>query len=140
MRYIALLIPPLALLFACGGKPAAETVVPGTTIELPIEDLDSYIPDTIKMGRMAEGEVIKGDFTLHNMGEKPVVIATVITGCGCTTAKYDKDPIMQDGKRTIEFVFDSKGRYGRQKKTIEVITAENEVIPVILTGDVQRKQ
>ena len=135
-----ILIIPVSLLFSCGNKPAEETIVQGKTIEVPIENFDTFIPDTIKMGRLTEGEIIKGDFTLHNLGEKPIVIVATVTGCGCTTTKYDKNPIMKDEKRTIEFVFNSKGRYGTQKKTIEVVTADNETIPIILTGDVRQRQ
>ena len=137
-RTFAILILVLALT-ACSGKPALQEIAGGVTIEVPIEDIDSYIPDTISMGAMNEGQVIKAEVTLHNTGGQPVVIVSVITGCGCTTAKYDKNPILPDDRRSIEFQFDSKGRSGPQRKVIEILTSGNVAIPVMLTGEVRRK-
>ncbi len=126
---------------------AAEAAAGELVVAFPVgaegaeqEEGRSY--DTITMGRMAEGEVIEGRFGVANRTGKPLVIVQVITGCGCTTADYDPAPIAPGDTLAITWQFDSKGRYGQQFKSIEVIAAAagkeggRECATVYLEGEV----
>lgn len=113
------------------------------TVRLPIaadgrgEPARSY--DTIRMGRMAEGEVLEGRFCVANVSERPLVIVQVITGCGCTTADYDPAPIAPGDTILMTWRFDSRGRLGQQFKSIEIITAERQCATIYLDGEVTLK-
>lgn len=76
--------------------------------------------DTIELGRVHQGEVICGMFTLHNDSSEPLVILGIKTGCGCTSVHYDGVPIVAAGKREVVFEFDSKDRRGLQIKDIDI--------------------
>ncbi|WP_298063424.1 DUF1573 domain-containing protein [uncultured Rikenella sp.] len=135
---------------ACGGSPAvsggdaAEADL--LTVALPLPDSANWNPtgdfvsarsyDTIPMGRIAEGDVVEGRFRVANVSDKPLVIIQVITGCGCTTADYDPAPIAAGDTVTFKWRFDSRGRYGQQFKSIEIITAERQCATVYLDGEV----
>lgn len=142
-------------LVACGGGAAGTSATANNgeaadanllTLSLPLPDSSGLNPkgdyvsarsyDTIPMGRIAEGDVVEGRFRVVNVSDKPLVIVQVITGCGCTTADYDPAPIAAGDTVTVKWRFDSRGRFGQQFKSIEIITAERQCATVYLDGEV----
>lgn len=139
-------------LVACGGGVAGTSAAGSAdnanllTVALPLPDSAGLNPkgdfvsarsyDTISMGRIAEGDVVEGRFRVANVSDKPLVIVQVITGCGCTTADYDPAPIAAGDTVTVKWRFDSRGRFGQQFKSIEIITAERQCATVYLDGQV----
>jgi hypothetical protein len=71
-------------------------------------------------GKIIEGEKVASIFTFENKGKGPLVILSVATSCGCTVPKYDTKPIDPGSTGTLEVVFDSSGKTGKQSKTITV--------------------
>jgi hypothetical protein len=71
-------------------------------------------------GKIIAGEKVANIFTFENQGTGPLIISSAITSCGCTVSKYNKKPIPPGGKGSLEVVFDSSGRNGKQSKTISV--------------------
>lgn len=59
-----------------------------------------------------------------------MLIKNVETGCGCTTADYDKAPVRPGKEGKIEIAFNSEGRYGKQYKEIRIFAniPEKQVI------------
>lgn len=105
-------------------------------VVIPAKDSIQTIVDTIHLGRVYDGEVLKSSFKVVNLEPRPVVIVNVITGCGCTTVEYDTKPIAQNEERLIEFTFDSSGRVGWQFKSIDVITADRTVARIFFEAQV----
>ena len=143
----------VVLLTACGGSSSGTVSGEGDadmagllTVALPLRDSANLNPngdyvaarsyDTIAMGRIAEGDVVEGRFRVANVSDKPLVIVQMITGCGCTTADYDPAPIPAGVTITVKWRFDSRGRFGQQFKSIEIITAERQCATVYLDGEV----
>lgn len=142
----------MATLSACGtrssgGASSADSNTADLlTVALPLADSANLNPngdyvsarsyDTIAMGRIAEGDVVEGGFRVANVSDKPLVIVQMITGCGCTTADYDPAPIPPGDTITVKWRFDSRGRFGQQFKSIEIITAERQCATVYLDGEV----
>lgn len=142
------------LVVSCGGGASTQTAEAQAsaadsstleemlTIRLPLPDslgvdgapARSY--DTISMGRMAVGERLQGRFRVVNTSDKPLVIVEVITGCGCATADYDPSPLAPGEGRVMTWQFDSRGRFGQQFKSIEIVTAERQCATVYLDGEV----
>jgi hypothetical protein len=81
-------------------------------------------------GRVAEGEKISWQFVYENKGAGSLVLNTVSTTCGCTVPKYDRKPVAPGGKGSIEVVFDTSGRSGKQTKIISVMS--NSIKPVTM--------
>jgi hypothetical protein len=81
-------------------------------------------------GKVAEGEKVSYIFSFDNKGISDLVISSASTTCGCTVPTFDKKPIAPGAGGTLEVVFDTSGREGKQTKTITV--KSNASTPVVL--------
>jgi len=73
-------------------------------------------------GQVKEGEKVTHTFEVLNTGNADLFLQSVKPSCGCTTPRYEQKPIRPGKKGTIEVVFDTKGRPGKQRKSIMVVT------------------
>ena len=92
----------------------ADSTLKKTTIK--------FITTEHDFGQVQEGEKVACTFEVLNTGKNDLLLQSVKPSCGCTTPKYDKKPIRTGKKGTIEVVFDTKGRPGKQRKTVMVVT------------------
>ncbi len=96
---------------------------------------------TVDLGRLKEGNKGTAKFLLENHGDAVLHIERVFATCGCTVPKKlsPEDARVQPGESLeIEAVFDTKGRRGRQRKTVTVLSndpAEPE-LKLFLTAEV----
>lgn len=77
---------------------------------------------TYDFGEMTQGEKKEHTFTLTNNGKSELIIRNVRSSCGCTAVAPSKKVIAAGETAPIKVTFDSKGKRGRQSKTITVIT------------------
>ncbi|NQU87315.1 MAG: DUF1573 domain-containing protein [Mariniphaga sp.] len=85
----------------------------------PVVAFDSNTHD---FGKISQGDKVEHSFTLTNSGKRDLVIRNIRSSCGCT-AVTPAETVISSGKSVpIKVVFDSKGKRGRQSKTITVIT------------------
>ncbi len=106
---------------------AAEEVIPTgplTTIEFA-ETKHEY-------GSIDQGEKAAHTFTFKNTGNEPLVLSNVKPSCGCTTPSWTKEPVAPGETGSIDVEFDSKGKSGKQTKTVTV-TANTEPAKTVLT-------
>ena len=62
--------------------------------------------------RGKKGTIIKHDFSILNVGDKPLIIYDIIPDCTCTECNLSKKLILPDDKAIISAVIDTKGKYG----------------------------
>ena len=93
---------------------SADSTVQRTTIRFVEVEKD--------MGQVKEGEKVSLVYEVMNTGEADLLLQEVRPSCGCTTPKYEKKPVRPGKKGTIEVSFDTKGRPGKQRKTVMVVT------------------
>ena len=88
-------------------------------------------------GTVQSGEKVNYTFEFTNTGNEPLVLSNVKPSCGCTTPSWTREPIAPGENGTIEVEFDSKGKNGKQTKTVTV-TANTDPAKTTLTitGDV----
>ncbi len=112
--------------------PAADAVPVGPTTTIEFADTKH------DYGVIEQGEKVSHIFTFKNTGNEPLVLSNVKPSCGCTTPKWTKEPIAPGGEGEIMVEFDSKGKSGKQTKTV-TITANTDPATTILTitGDIQ---
>ncbi len=67
-----------------------------------------------------EAGVVTTVFTIKNVSNRPFIITSVVSSCGCTTPKYQKAPLMPGKSTTMEVVFDPAGRPGYFSKDISI--------------------
>lgn len=72
-------------------------------------------------GVVEEGGVLTHSFVFTNTGTEPLEIVDIRTSCGCTAAHPDKKIYQPGEKGVIKAEFDTKGRVGRNSRTITVI-------------------
>ena len=102
---------------SCAGR-SGDVKVAGQLISLTDSLLQNGGSDTLRFGRLHEGEMAVRRITLRNDTSEPTVIVTHETSCGCVTVSYERRPIMPAGSGEAEFVFDSRGEHGWQMKLI----------------------
>jgi hypothetical protein len=88
-------------------------------------------------GKIEEGEKVAHIFTFENKGPGDLLISSATTSCGCTVTKYNRNPIPAGETGTLEVVFDSEGRNGRQTKTISVHSnSKDQVVILKITAEI----
>ena len=105
MRFITLLFR-LLLLAACGGADAtggSEAAASSPTLSLAATSLP--------LGDVPNGQIVERDVVVTNSGGAPLVIESLTTSCGCTTAKLDTMTIAPNATATLHSAFDS-GAHG----------------------------
>ncbi len=105
------------------------------TVEVVSDNTHQPLPDTIHLGRLKQGEVIKSAFTVDNNTTSPLVIVDVRVACGCAKASFSSKPVMSGESRVVEFTFNSKGMRGWQYKFFDV-----QMIVAGVEGEGDRKR
>lgn len=95
----------------------------------------SFKDSVFNFGTIKADSVVTHVFEFVNSGGKPLEISSVIASCGCTAASYPFLPISKAEKSSITAKFDSKGKSGRQEKTLTVFSnAENSPHTLVVKG------
>jgi hypothetical protein len=115
-----------------GSKDYKNSVGVSATIE---EDFSQLTPAQLASAPVAQfnamefdfGEMKQGDkkdytFNLTNSGKSDLQIRNVRSSCGCTAVAPSKKVIAPGETVPIKVTFDSRGKRGRQSKSITVIT------------------
>ncbi len=101
-----------------------EAQIPKTTM--------TFASMTHDFGAIEEGDKVLHVFTFINTGEEPLIINDVKSSCGCTSKEWPKEPIAPGVESQITIEFNSKGKAGKQTKTV-TINANTEPNPIRLT-------
>ena len=97
---------------------AGLNAVDDTTTYTTVQWIDSIYQD---IGKVKKGQEADVTWRLKNTGDKPLVIAQVTPGCGCTVAEKPEEPIMPGGEATIRAKFNSSGQQeGEHRKNLSV--------------------
>ncbi|MDD4673245.1 MAG: DUF1573 domain-containing protein [Bacteroidales bacterium] len=81
-----------------------------------------FVEDFIDFGTISNGEVVVFTYSFTNTGNVPLIINDVIASCGCTKTKLSKKVLRPNEKGILEVVFDSKGWYGTQYKSVTIVS------------------
>jgi hypothetical protein len=73
-------------------------------------------------GDMKQGDKKEHTFSLKNNGKSELIIRNIRSSCGCTAVAPSKNIIAPGETAPIKVTFDSRGKRGRQSKTVTVIT------------------
>ena len=84
-------------------------------------------------GTIKEGETVKHEYVLKNAGKSNLIIRKVKASCGCTAVQPAKTMLAAGESTSIKIEFNTKGRTGRQNKSITVITNDPVASTVLLS-------
>lgn len=122
--FVALIFAPLSQLRAQSASASAQAMV--------FEESEWNFGDVAE-----DGGKVEHTFTFTNRGSKPVVILDVMTGCGCTTPTYSRQPVLAGGKGQIKVTFDPMNRPGKFVKSVSIYTsASQSPISITMQGNV----
>lgn len=89
-------------------------------------------------GTVTQGTMVEKTFVFKNTGSKAdLTIANAQASCGCTVPEWPKEPIKPGQSGKIKVVFNTTGKAGAQRKTIN-ITANTvpNITSISLVGEV----
>lgn len=109
-----------------GSKDSAGSSMSGQQVGKAVMNFSSYEND---FGKVPEGKTVRHNFSFINDGTGNLSVFSAVASCGCTVSRFDKRPIAPGESGNIEVAFDTRGRSGKQTKTISV--KSNAVKPVI---------
>ena len=81
-------------------------------------------------GQVPSGSILNHTFTIKNDGQETVKINRVLSGCGCLSAKTDKESLKPTETAEIKATLSLRGRSGKQFKSIFVYTDSSET-PIV---------
>lgn len=91
-------------------------------------------------GEIVEGDQVEGVFKVTNSGKTDLVITSAKATCGCTVPEWPKDAIKPGASADIKFTFNSRGRQGKQTKSITLKTNTEKITEVLrIKGTVVKK-
>lgn len=96
-----------------------SSLTPAQLAKAPVANFE---PKTHDFGEMKQGDKRTHTFTLKNDGKSELIIRRVRSSCGCTAVAPAKKIIAPGETAPVKVTFDSRGKRGRQSKSITVIT------------------
>ena len=118
-------------LFSCTTENRNASLIESTPIVTVLGN------ETIDFGTIIEGETIDLEFRIKNSGAGSLIITHANASCGCTKLDFPKDIIEEGGTDVVKVTFDSKGKLGKQTKTITLVTnATPSEKNLTITGEV----
>ena len=88
----------------------------------------SFESDYHDFGTIKKGEVITYTYKFVNVGNQPLLITNVNTGCDCTTPEWPKEPVKNGEASFIKITYKSEEEGGDQAK--EITVTSNASIPI----------
>ena len=80
-------------------------------------EFDTYDHD---FGQITQGEKVEHVFKFTNTGTEDLIISEAKGTCGCTVPSYPKEPIPPGETGEIMVAYDSKGKKGVQRKSVNI--------------------
>lgn len=91
-------------------------------------------------GTINEGDVVEGVFKITNAGKVDLIITSAKATCGCTVPTWPKEALKPGDSSELTFTFNSRGRSGKQTKSITLQTNTDKVTEVLrISGMVNKK-
>lgn len=123
----------LVLIISCkndNSNPESDDIV-SSIVNIPVgpdEIIDtsvaahlSFETTLVDWDTIRNGQTFTYAFKYTNTGKRPALISDVKTSCGCAATTYTSDPVQPGESGEIKVTFNSTGRLGYQKKSINVI-------------------
>ena len=91
-----------------------------------------FVQTTFDFGEIKQGDKVEHEFKFKNTGKSKLLIRKTRASCGCTAIQTGDKEIDAGDEGTVKVVFNSRGKSGRQNKTITVITNDPKRPRIVL--------
>jgi len=116
-------------------KSTADTTLPCADVEAGVPDF-AWEETMHNFGVIKHNEPVNHEFRFVNKGSEPLIITSVQASCGCTVAKYSKDPIEPGGEGFVMATYDASTR-GVFNKTVTVNANTDRAVVLTIRGEVK---
>jgi hypothetical protein len=90
----------------------------------------------IKLGKIKKNQPVEAVFKVKNTGTTPLLIMDAKASCGCTVAKFPKDPILPGMTAEITATYNAAA-VGPFNKTVTITTNSEAGVEILtITGEV----
>ena len=129
-RVVVLALLELGGLVSAQDQPTTA-VAPAPRLELSAQEWN--------FGSAWQGQLLKGDIKLTNVGQAPLEITDVRPSCGCTVATKPKSPLAPGESDTMTLSYDGAHRLGAAHQTVTLITNDptQPSVAIRLAGEVK---
>lgn len=123
---------------ACGTEARKQVAHKGKIILLNDSIAAAGGSDTLRIGRLNEGECAQLTLAVGNRTSRPMALTGYSATCGCTKLTYDNQPVMPGNDIPLTLTFDARGLYGWQFKLVELrLTGAAAPLKIYLEADVE---
>ena len=97
-----------------------------------------FVTKSFDFGTINQGESVTYEYKFKNTGKSDLLIRKTKASCGCTVVDQGDKVVAPGAESKFTATFNSRGKKGKQNKTITVITndPENQSIVLKITGTV----
>jgi hypothetical protein len=108
-------------------------------VQLANAPVASFDNKAFNFGTLKEGEKANHTYKLTNNGKSDLVIRKIKSSCGCTVVKPQSKVIKPGETTELGVTFNSRGKKGKPRKHVTVITNDpkNSSIRLTISGEVQ---
>ena len=112
-----------------------------TTAQLKKAAKIKFESTTFKFDTITEGEKVGYDFIFSNIGKSELIIRKTKGSCGCTVPIPAKTKLKPGESSKIHVIFNSAGKFGKQHKTITIISNDpiNTTTTLNIEGVIKKK-
>lgn len=136
MKRLTLLILLILAVAAC--KPRKTVGYGGEIIPVTDTILRTGGSDTIRFGRLREGEIAAKRIVLQNRSTRNFVLTAYQVSCHCTELIYENQPVTPDDGLRATVTFDTRGERGWQMKLMKIFfSGTDEPLRLFIEADVE---
>jgi len=90
-------------------------------------------------GEVWQGQPLKGEITITNVGDAPLEILDITTSCGCTLATRPKSPLAPGESSVMTIGYASENRPGRAQHSVTIKTNDltRPTVSIRVSGEVK---
>jgi len=67
----------------------------------------SWVKELHDFGEIPKGKPVSIEFSFTNTGDEPLLVADVVTSCGCTASDYSREPIAPGKSSKVKVTFNA---------------------------------
>lgn len=142
MRHVKILALGCTLLLAAGSCGPRRTEVSEPAAARILSVTDSLLAcggtDTVRLGRLHEGEQARVQLLLRNETARSQVVLQHELTCGCIALEYDRKPVKPGEALAVQVDFDTRGLYGWQLKLFRLrLSGAREPLRIYVDAEVE---
>jgi len=119
------------------GQTASDEMAKTTLAEVTSMPAFAWAETSFDFGKITYNAPVTHEFRFVNKGSEPLLITSVQASCGCTVAKYTKDPIAPGAEGFVTATYNAATK-GVFNKTITVnANTQDGVVVLGIRGEVQ---